>query len=464
MSGFAHMRGGVAKWALVGALAVAAAGCNAVDRLMEVKNPERLREQDLTDPKLVNVLVNSAVGNFQGGYSGTYIWVGEMLTDEFITGVNWEDYKRANNRQVLYYEGPADGMFSYLQNARYNAELAYKNLSEMDPGLVTNDQLAEVLAYAGYSYILMGDALCEATIDESAETYTPQELYGFAIDRLTEALSKASDADLRNWINVGLARASLNRFEYTQAMGYAGAVTNPDFAYWVQYVDDTRADNSLYGDIHGANDNMGMSPRFLNGGWDYWLQDVPDALQTDPRIQHQSTWHTGHDAITPLYKMYQSWSYSGFTGNTIADGATQDSDTGVPLYQRGTSIKIASYLEARHMYYEAGLWSGGVSEGEVLDFVNQRRAFGNQAPVTLSGEALKNELREQRARDLFMAGYRLGDLRRYLAQGNAPPEESFPTGLHPSAERGNYLTDTCFPIPIGEYQGNKNIQDPHTSG
>ena len=41
MSGFTYMRGGVAKWALVGALAVAVAGCNAVDRLMEVKNPSR---------------------------------------------------------------------------------------------------------------------------------------------------------------------------------------------------------------------------------------------------------------------------------------------------------------------------------------------------------------------------------------------------------------------------------------
>jgi hypothetical protein len=464
MSGFTHMRGGVAKWALVGALAVAAAGCNAVDRLMEVKNPERLRQQDLTDQKLVDVLVNSAQGNFQVAYDDPFIWVGEMLTDELITGVNWEDYKRANNRQVIYYEGPADVMFSELERARYIAELSYKNLSEMDPALVSGDQFAKVLGYAGYAYILMGDALCEATLDESAETYTPQELYGFAIDRLTEALGRASDADLRNWINVGLARASLDRLEYANAMQYAGAVTATNFVYWVDYVDDTRADNALYGNVHGANDNMGMSPRFLNGGWDYWLKDVPDALQTDPRIQHQSTWHTGHDAITPLYKMYQSWSYSGFTDKTIADGAVQDSDTGVPLYQRGTSIKLASYLEARHIYYEAGLWSGGVSEAEVLDFVNQRRAFGNEAPVTLSGEDLKTELREQRARDLFMGGFRLGDLRRYMAQGNPPPQHSFPTGLHPSPERGNYLTDTCFPIPIGEYQGNKNIKDPHTSG
>jgi len=464
MSAFGHMRGRVGRWALVGALALAAAGCSAVDRLMEVKNPERLREQDLTNPKLVDVLVNTAQGNFQVAYDNPFIWVGEMLTDELITGVNWEDYKRANNRQVLYFEGPADAIFSELERARYTAELSYKNLTEMDPVTATGDQLAKVLAYAGYSYILMGDALCEATIDESAETYSPQELYGFAIDRLTSAMSQATSTDLKNWINVGLARASLDRLDYANAMQYAQAVPASGFAYWVEYVDDTRADNSLYGSVHGANDNMGMHPRFLNGGMDYWLKDVPDGLQTDPRIQHESTWHTGHDQITPLYKPYQSLSYSDFTGKTIADGAAQDSEDGVWLYQRGTSIKLASSLEARHMYYEAGLWSGSVSEGEVLAFVNERRAFGNQDPVTLTGEDLKNELREQRARDLFLAGFRLGDLRRYAAQGNPPPEHSFPSGPHPSAERGNYLSDTCFPIPIGEDQGNPNIQDPHTGG
>ena len=81
--------------------------------------------------------------------------------------------------------------------------------------------------------------------------------------------------------------------------------------------------------------------------------------------------------------------------------------------------------------------------------------------MSLSGEDLKNELREQRARDLFLGGFRLGDLRRYAAQGNPPPQHSFPTGSHPVGGARELLTATCFPIPIGEYQGNPNIQDPN---
>lgn len=467
MRGLMKLRSRAGRLVLFGALAFAVTGCDAVDRLMEVKNPEELREQDLASEKLVTVLVNSAQGDFQAAYDDPFIWIGEMLTDEMITGVNWEDYKRANNRQVLYFEGPADNMFAELHGARYTSELTYSRLqqiAEEHSGAVTGDQFAKVLGYAGYAYIMMGDALCESTIDQGAELYTPQELYGFAIERLTDALAQATDAGIRNWLNVGLARAHLDRLEYQAAMQNASAVTDNNFAKWVEYVDDTRADDALYGWISGANHTIGMNPRFLNGGSAYWLKQVPDNLQTDPRIQHEPMWHTGHDASTPLYKPFQSWSYSGYTGKTIANGAAQFSDNGVQVYQRNSSIKLASGLEAKHIYYEAGLWSGSVSAAEVLAFVNERRAYGNQAPVNLTGEALKNELREQRARDLFMGGFRLGDLRRYLAQGNPPAQHTFPSGAHPVAERGSYLTSTCFPIPLSEYQGNGNIKDPNKGG
>ena len=93
------------------------------------------------------------------------------------------------------------------------------------------------------------------------------------------------------------------------------------------------------------------------------------------------------------------------------------------------------------------------SEAEVLAFVNERRAFGNQDAVTLSGAALTAELRNQRGRDLFLAGYRLGDLRRWLRGG----DDLFPSGIHPTTEWGEYGTATCFPLPLSEYEGNPNI-------
>jgi len=467
MSETRNLRGRLVKVALFGALALTLGGCDAVDRLLEVKNPEELRDQDLANQKLIKVLTSSAQGDFQAAYDDPFIWIGEMLTDEEITGVNYEDYKRTNNRQVIYSEGPARNMFAELQGARYTAKLSYEKLQaieEVAPGTVTGDQFAKVLGYQGYSYILLADAMCESTIDEGGEIYTPQQLYGTAIDLLKEGLAQATTVDVRNWLNVGVARASLDRLEYAQAAQYAAAVTDPNFVKWVEYVDDTRADDELYGWNSGSNFTIGINPRWMNGGTTYWLKAVPDSIQTDPRIQHWATSKVGHDASTPLYKIYQPWSYSGYTGNTIATGAVRDSDTGVQQFQRNSSIKLATYLEAQHILYEAGLWSNSVSAAEVLTFVNARRAYGNQPAVDYTGEALKNELREQRGKDLFFGGFRLGDLRRYAAQGNPPAQHAFPTGQHPVVERGIYFDGTCFPIPLTEYQGNGKIKDPHTGG
>jgi hypothetical protein len=86
-----------------------------------------------------------------------------------------------------------------------------------------------------------------------------------------------------------------------------------------------------------------------------------------------------------------------------------------------------------------------------LAFVNARRAAGNQAPVDLTGTALIAELRNQRARDFFLTGQRLGDLRRYLKAGT----DLFPKGKYP-VFADFYGDKTCFIVPLSEKAGNPN--------
>jgi hypothetical protein len=57
-----------------------------------------------------------------------------------------------------------------------------------------------------------------------------------------------------------------------------------------------------------------------------------------------------------------------------------------------------------------------------------------------------------------MGGFRLGDLRRYAAQGINDPMHTFPSGPHPNAQWGNYGDAVCWPIPLQEYVGNPNIR------
>jgi hypothetical protein len=444
---------------LLAASVLSLGACNITDQVLNVNNPEELNENLLADPALVGVLVNGVIGDFQAMYSDPFVWRGSMFTDEQVTGINWEQTARLNQRIVQFDEGDADLMFSDLSRALSQADSVSGRLRG---GLLENPgsdiRLATTLAYAGYSYIAMADAMCQATINVGSTLYEPPSLYEFAVDRFEQALTVAQAApasartpngnsrdDLIQMIHVGLSRAHLNLGNNAQAQSAATNVS-PGFFWWVEYNDsDNRTFNVLEARITGANHALGVHPRFVAGGT-FGVQGL-EAQLTDPRVQHEPRWETGHNALTPLYKPKSGLMFSNYNGATFAEGGTPST------YERGTDIAMASYIEAMHNYYEAAGPSGAGPLGTTLEFVNSRRAVGNQDPVNLSGDALMDELRDQRGRDLFMGGYRLGDLRRWLRQG----DNLFPQGQHVNELWGDYGDATCYPLPKEEYEGNPNI-------
>ena len=447
-----------ARAGLLGLLVVGMGACSTADKLLEVDNPAQLDESLLQDDALVKVLVGGVIGDFQNMYSDPFVWRGSMFTDEQITGINWEQTARLSQRIVQYDEGDADLMFSDLSRARAQADSIAGRFAN---GLKATDaEKALVLAYAGYSYIVMADAMCEATVNVGAKIYQPVELYQIAVERFNAALTAANAAggsttlsnkrkvsDLIAMINVGLSRAQLNAGNAAAAMAAAAKVP-AGFYWWVEYNDsDNRTYNVLESRISGANHAIGVHPNFIAGGPANWLKKNLQAELTDPRVQHEPSWATGHNALSPLYKPKSGLMYSNYNGATFAAG-------GKPaISERGTDIAMASYVEAMQNYYEAAGPTGTGPLGTTLQFVNARRAVGNQAAVNLSGDALMEELRWQRGKDLFMGGYRLGDLRRWLRAG----KDLFPKGTHPTEQWGQYGDATCFPLPIEEYEGNPNI-------
>jgi hypothetical protein len=423
--------------------------CDSIDDLLRAENPAAIGEPDLDDPTLVNVLVNSVVGSLAAWYDDPFIWRGSMITDEQISGINWEQTARLNQRLVRFDEGDASGMFNAASRYRFMADSISGRLQTLLPNPSQNRNMALVLAHAGYSYTLMGEVMCESVLDVGAEILTPAQLGQRAITRFEQAISVAQAAnapDVANLARVGLARAALLAGDNPKVLSAAAAVPS-NFVWWVEY-DVGVMSNSMQSRVTGANHALGVHPRFVQGSW---LQQNQQAALTDPRIQHFPNWRTGHNALSPLYTPYQGIRYSEYNAATIATG-------GAPvLYGQSTNIQLASGVEAMHHYYEAAGPNGTGPMGSTLDFVNARRAVGRQAPVELSGEALMSELRDQRARDTFMGGFRLGDLRRYAARGINDPNHTFPGGTHPTPGWGAYGDATCYPLPLSEYVGNPNI-------
>lgn len=453
MNAIQALRRGFAFLGLCCALVVLP-GCEAADELLEANNPAAIHEDQLDDPTLANVLTNSVIRALTEAYSDPIIWDGSKLTDEHVSGINWPETKELGRRVLPYNAGPANTMYGALQRFRFMADSVATRLEKLLENPNADRRMALVLAYGGYAYVFMAEILCEATIDVGSKRYTPQELFEIAIQKFQRAIQVAEAAgstanDVKHLAHVGLARAAIGIGDKQLVMEAASKVPS-NFKWWVEYKNQVYS-NQLAGHVTGGNHNMGVHPRVLQAFGTYGDTIRPEQ-QTDPRVQFDPRPRRGHDAQTILYTPFRTLYYEGWTGKLQTD---PDPNQRPRLVDNDTDIMLASYIDAMHNYYEAAGPDGVGPEGTTLEFVNKRRAVGNQPPVNLSGDELMAELREQRLRDLLFAGFRLGDLRRWKAQGVG---DFFPTGPHPNPVMGQYGTAECFPIPIQEYQGNPGLR------
>jgi hypothetical protein len=440
--------------ALAGVVSVSGA-CDWTDTLLEVQNPQQIPEADVNNPELIEVLVNSVIGTFNSAYDDPYIWRGSMFTDMQITGINWEQTARLSQRIVRYDEGDADFMFSAISSARAMADSVAGRfetlLPEVDANPSSDARMALAKIYHGYTLILLADAMCEATINVGDKIYQPLEIYQLAADEFQSGLSVATaagDTDLVYLAHVGLGRANLNLGNYAAVKQYVAPGLIPtDWYYWAEY--DKAADgNTLFYRTRASTGNhaLGMHPNFMDGPFG---TDIPDSSITDPRVQYTGYVDTGHNALTLLYEPYMGRRFQGYNGQSVAEG-------GQPaIFEESGNIAMADGIEALHHYWEA-VDAEGSNPAGVLAFVNERRAAGHMDPVNLSGNDLTMELRNQRGRDLFLGGLRLGDLRRWDRGG----DDMFPSGTHPTTEWGQYGDAKCYPLPLEEYQGNPNLPVP----
>jgi hypothetical protein len=424
---------------LVLAATIVAAGstaaCDNLNRLLEVENPGVIGEAALQDTAMIPAMVNSVVGEFQLAYDNLVIG-GAILGDEMVNGHNFDQWKQMDLRNVDRMNVTmGTELYNPIQRARGAGDEYARRISEL-LGDAANRHIgyARALAYAGYSYVMLGESFCEAPVRPTDPALTSQEILARAIEHFDAAIQVATaakaagtpapQADLvLNLARVGAARANLWVGNKAQAAQHAAQVPAA-FEAWVTYGATTALPNNwLQAATTGASMFLGT--------------DVTFRGLNDPRVRHNATSQKGHNGLTDLWRPFQGINHSEYSATSNV------------AFVIGTRIRFSSGLEAQYIVAEAqGLNAAG------LAFINSRRAIPGMPALQLAGTTeaqYQAALRDQRRRDFFLSGHRLGDLRRYITQYNV---NEFPAGPHPNTEWGPYGNATCFVPHNNERIGN----------
>lgn len=408
-------------------IALGLAATSACNSLLSVDNPGRVPDTDLSDPTLAPALEAAAIGTFECGIID-YAASAGMLSGEYWSANGFVDNHPWEWRGVVQIkQGPgtcnysrtttAMGFYTPLQQARFQLEDTYKRVEAFTDAQVPTRAkiLTEMRAYAGYTYLLLGEGMCSNAFD-GGPAMTQAQTLAIAKDRFTDAIAKAtalSDPSAQSLLNmalVGRARAELDLGDNASAAADAskvpaGFVRNAEYSQSAQ-----SRENRLYQLTIGGG-YLSVAPAY---------QGLTVNGVADPRVPVQNQNKLAQDNVTPL------WYQEKFTSATA-------------------NFPIATWEEAQLIYAEA---TGGQAG---LDAINAVRAKSNIAPLVMSDPndpvAFESAVLEERRRQLFSQGQRYGDM---LRKGLP-----FQTGIN---RKGQVYSDlTCVPLPDIETQNNPNL-------
>jgi hypothetical protein len=427
-----EMRGLARAAVSVAAVALASlAACSDASKILDQEAPSRVDASTLDNPAYAQLLVNGAIGDFECAL-GNYIIAGGLVGDELIDAqlsqAGWDYDRRTIFSGSIPYgttqcaANQVPGLYTPLSVARFQADNALKKLQAWTDAQVPSRQslIAQAATYAGYSLVLLGEAMCSAAIDLGPEMSRAQ-LFAAAQDRFTTAIAAASsNPAMLNAARIGRARALLDQGKLQEARADAVLVTDQSFVL-----------NASYSAANGRRENLVWSQMYrgLFSSVDPSYRSVTYGGVADPRVTVVNANTTGQDRATPIWRQ-----------------------TKYPLI--GTPIPIARYAEAQLIVAEAD--NANNNTANAIAIINALHAKAGIPAYT--GGATQTEVQaqiiEERRREFFLEGQRLGDLIRYNLTAVPAKGTAFKNG-------GSYGNNTgiqlCFPLPDIERNNNPNI-------
>ncbi|HET9012382.1 MAG TPA: RagB/SusD family nutrient uptake outer membrane protein, partial [Gemmatimonadaceae bacterium] len=418
---------------------VLASACSEITSLKQ-ENPGLLSVETLYVPANAPLLVNGAISDFECAYSRYVVGTG-LFTDELTVAISATANFDYDARRLLtnatygtnHCQSPTPsssqqpGIYTPLSTARATADTAGVKLEGWTDAEVPNRQklIGQAYAYAGYSLTLMGEAMCSAAINLGPEIQPPA-LFTEAVARFTKAIAAATtanDATTLNLARVGRARARLNLGGTANLDAAAADAALVPATFVVNTSPDavnTRRQNTVFVTIAQSSFTT-VDPAYRN-------VLVPGGTTQDPRV-----------AVTDLGR-------SGTATGSRLFIPTKDNALTAP-------IRLASYAEAQLIIAENAAATGDIN-GAVTAINNARsRTAGVPAYVAPAGATaadIRAQIIEERRREFFVEGHRLGDMRRYGIAFTPAAGTAYQFG-------GVYGTQTCFPLPDVERINNPAI-------
>jgi hypothetical protein len=414
---------------LAGALMV-----TACDNPLDVVTTSRIPAENIETPANAQLLVDGAVADFECAFAA-YVVQSATVGEEFIYAQQTADRTPPDARRVTETDPryatfgcAALGIYVPLQTARSTAETALnylKGWSDADVPVNRNNLIAITAAYAGYSYVLLGEGFCtmaisrvnpDRSIDYGGEIQR-DSVFKIAIARFSEAITAAQAAlpvntDITRMAYLGRARAKLNLGDYAGAKADA------------QQIPAGYAKNASYSDAIGRRNNFVFNDNSITNRAS--SIGAPYRTMVDTRVPIVAT--TFVTAATGITHFYQT------------------------KYATGSApIPLATYEEAQLIIAEADIRANSLATA--LPILNASRTRGGQTggfTGTTQAQYLA-ELVDQRRRELFLESHHLADIIRY----SITPTPAAGTAYHFGG--GAYGNQICFPLPAAEKQNNPLI-------
>lgn len=413
------------------ALATAFAGCKSSE-VLSVSTPDYLSVEAYSKPGGVDPLRFGVLSDFALAYDGStdgFTIVSGDLADEITTTDTFDGRLTVNARKTVEINTEMEAEYRRMHQAHLGAATAAQIIATAAP--TAKWQRGEMYVLKGFTEIFFAEGWCSGTPFSTETAYgkpnTTKELFQMAVASFDTAITLADTSKrVLYGAQIGRARAQLALGNYADA---AATVANVPRTFQFQVTHSTasgRENNGMFAGVaSGASRYSVISNEGTNG--------LP-YLQTpaDPRMPWTASNRTGFDGRSTNLPVQTK--YGQTTTGVVADGTEAQLDILEARLQGGTQADRDAVF--------AGLNQLRATNSTVI------AAIPGTAPTTQ--DAAITQLFTERAYWGWLAGKRLGDMRRLVRNYGRDPEKVFPTGNLPSPLVGTYGTSTSIVIPFNE--------------